>query len=754
MNDDKHHGDAPTSDTIEHLPDRPAATRSAAAGMGTLQTEVYKREWRESLLFRRHEASDAEDKGAASRTISGFSSLRDVALAFGDDDEAGARARRRDRKPVRAKAADVASRLLLARAIDSSPRLLDELRSSTPVVVVDVPDGQVLDRMKACWADVVFPGENRLSNIAGTDAINERATATFLVLYEVPKAKDKADRQRRALAALSLPLPMLAFSPMGSGYLPEVVLKACSHRIETPRLDATIIALTIRVVTGRPCRWTLPADVAGEVGLDDLVIAVRSDRSPDECLDELRRLHRGKDLRKPSRDLSLDQLHGLGEARIWADATLADLTAWKSGTIPWSAVQNSICVVGPPGTGKTTFGRVFGAAAGLPVHLCTLATWQGSGEGHLGHLLRAMAQDFAKIRSAPSVVVIDEIDSFADRGSIKHSHKDYVVEVVNAFLTEVDAAKSTEGIVLIACTNDERRCDPALLRAGRFNPVVRIGLPDVDELELMMRVRLGGDLKAADLGDVAELAVGMTGADVEKLVNDAKRLARLAKRPMQVADLRDAIGVVDDRPPEMLWRTAVHEAGHIVADVVLSGILDVSATIAATSRSWGAYTRSASRFIEGTAGDYRVRIQVVLAGREAERLLLSSVSHGAGAEFGSDLSIATDLACAMAGSLGLAGPAPLVFLGPASDARNFLLFDEIREAVKVELSEAESACRTLLQRHRLGLEAVARRLLERGRIGGNEVAALLGMRGRQGGKLIDAPTSSDPDVENSWPART
>jgi len=105
------------------------------------------------------------------------------------------------------------------------------------------------------------------------------------------------------------------------------------------------------------------------------------------------------------------------------------------------------------------------------------------------------------------VIFIDEIDSFPDRNGVTHSHRDYVIEVVNALLEQIDGIAGREGVIVIGASNDLRRCDPALLRAGRLNQIVKISLPHPDELEKMLRVRLGSDLRDVDLRDLSELAV-------------------------------------------------------------------------------------------------------------------------------------------------------------------------------------------------------------------------------------------------------
>jgi hypothetical protein len=188
--------------------------------------------------------------------------------------------------------------------------------------------------------------------------------------------------------------------------------------------------------------------------------------------------------------------------------------------------------------------------------------------------------------------------------------------------------------------------------------------------------------------------------------------------------LRCALVEEDTRPTEQKWRTCVHEAAHITVDVIHFGPDNIFATTTATGSRFGASVRTRLRPAAGTRAEYRKRLQVILAGRVGEELLLGSGSHGAGGETGSDLERATSVAAAMAGSLGLSGPAPLTYLGAAADAHSFLAFPEIRETVNEELAAA-AACRALLEDHRAALEAVALTLSYNGRVDGAEVGAML-----------------------------
>jgi cell division protease FtsH len=237
--------------------------------------------------------------------------------------------------------------------------------------------------------------------------------------------------------------------------------------------------------------------------------------------------------------------------------------------------------------------------------------------------------------------------------------------------------------------------------------------------------------RTAYIQPIAELAIGMTGADVERSVKDARRAARQdGGRALSFDDLQKALVEDDDRPDELRWRSCVHEAAHIVVDVIHFGPQNVFARIAKMQGRFGMSARRNDGHASGTAVEYRKRLEVILAGRTAEELICGSASHGSGGVPDSDLDKATRLACAMVGSLGLAGPTPFTYLGPARDAGTLLAFAEIRAAVHQELSEAARSCALLLKENRSALAAVARRLAAQGRIDGVQVAALLAERGR------------------------
>lgn len=712
-----------------------------ASLMGGLEATTYRRLWRASARYRRSlqrcaaasvieaETIDRDPRDSRPRTGT-WRSLREVTERLESfNTSIGSAQSRGNRSPVSSPVSPVfaAASLLFARAFDLRRDLLEEIHGGAPTILIDVADSVMLSQVKNAWQEILLDDGARPVKSYEARKSRPPMNIRYLIIDEIPKASLKQSQEEAAFEALSSVRPLIAISPIAKRCLPDILTRAATARVDLPGLDAPTIARIIRIVTGRVCRDYISPDLAQRVQSADLVIAIRPDRTPAQCVAELERLTTEKQRMRDSRDLSLADLHGLGEARAWAHSAISDIKAWKEGRIPWSQLSSGIALVGPAGCGKTTFASVFCQEAGLHMVSASLAKWQSAGEAHLGHLLRAMRQDFEEARAnAPSCIFIDEIDSFPERAGVTHRFRDYVVEVVNALLAEIDGIKGRDGVIVVGASNDIRRCEPALLRAGRLETLVSIGRPDTRELERMLRVRLRNDLQEEDLWSIAEAMVGMVGADVERVVKDARRLARQEDdRPIAMGDLREALRPNRDLSNEERWRFCVHEAAHLVAQVLHFGSAGVFANTVSVGSRGGMTLRASPVPSAGILEDYRKYLQVGLAGRTGEELLLGALSHAAGGAKGSDLEVATSLAASMVGSLGLVGDDHITYFGERGDTEKLLSFAEVRRAVARELAAAAAATKSLLAPRRAAIESIAKRLFDRGRISGEEAASIL-----------------------------
>lgn len=237
----------------------------------------------------------------------------------------------------------------------------------------------------------------------------------------------------------------------------------------------------------------------------------------------------------------LARVPGIGsEIEGWARCLVRDLQLFKRGALPWSEVDRGALLFGPPGTGKTTFASALAEEAGVPLVICGHGVWQE--KGHQGDMLRAMRASFAEARAqAPALLFIDEMDSFPPRGSGRRDHDAYTRQVVNALLAEMDGIGTREGVVIIAACNDATMVDPALVRAGRLDHRFEMSLPARTSIEAILRVHLRHELRDEPLADIAAIAHGMSGAELEAAVRAARKAARLYGRPMRRGDLLVAV---------------------------------------------------------------------------------------------------------------------------------------------------------------------------------------------------------------------
>jgi len=426
---------------------------------------------------------------------------------------------------------------------------------------------------------------------------------------------------------------------------------------------------------------------------------------------------------------TLERLHGMDAAVAWGLALRDSLQAYAAGTLPWSEVDVGCLLSGPPGVGKTTFARGLAASCGVRLIYASYSIWLGSGGGHQGTMLRAMRESFAEAKEErPTILFIDELDSFPDRAALRHSWRTWDTQVVNALLAEMDGIQGREGVVLVAACNHLHLVDPALVRSGRLDRHIRIPLPTQPALEKILREHLGTDLTGIELSSPAVAAVGSTGADCERFVRGARRRARAAGREMELSDLMAEIHGEETRRADELRTVATHEAGHAVAICTLfPGALQAVSLRHADGRLGSTLAAS----IEGhtvSAEDIHDRIVCLLAGRAAEEVLLGKPTAGAGGGPDSDLGKATWLAVMAGASFGLSEIDGLVWRASPDegDLPGILAaYPKFSAQARTTLDVAYAEARALVEGRRAAVEALADVLLERRAIVGAEAATIV-----------------------------
>ena len=409
-------------------------------------------------------------------------------------------------------------------------------------------------------------------------------------------------------------------------------------------------------------------------------------------------------------------------------------------------IPKGVLLVGPPGTGKTLLAKAVAGEADTAFLSISGSDFVEMYVGVGASRVRDLFEQAKK--QSPAIVFIDEIDAVGrQRGSGLGGGHAEREQTLNQLLVEMDGFAANEGVVVLAATNRADILDPALLRPGRFDRQIYVGLPDIKGREEVLKVHAKGKPLAedVDLKKLAQGTAGFTGADLENLINEGALLAgRRNSRFITMKDLQDAeIKVIAG--PEKRSRvipqherelTAWHEAGHAVVMHVLPGQDPVSQITIVPRGQAGGMTialpeedRSylSKRYMED-------RIVSLLGGRVAEKLCLGDISTGAS----NDIQRATAIARKMVASYGMSdslGPVSFengqeeVFIGRSmGHGRGYseAVAAHIDEEVKTIVDGAYRRCEAILTEHRAALDAVAAFLLEHETMEREEFLAVFG----------------------------
>ena len=338
-------------------------------------------------------------------------------------------------------------------------------------------------------------------------------------------------------------------------------------------------------------------------------------------------------------------------------------------------IPKGVLLVGPPGTGKTLLAKAVAGEADVKFLSISgsdfVEMYVGVGASRVRDLFLQAKKE------APAIVFIDEIDAVGrQRGSGLGGGHDEREQTLNQLLVEMDGFGSNEGVVVLAATNRVDILDPALLRPGRFDRQVYVGLPDIKGREEILTIHAHNKPLAedVDLGQVAKGTPGFTGADLENLLNEAALLAgRQDKMAIDKAAIDEAVIKViagtekHSRviPEQERKLTAYHEAGHAVVMRALPQHDPVhQITIVPRGQAGGMTISLPDEDRSYLSREYMIQqIVSLLGGRAAEQLMLGDISTGAS----NDIQRATSLARKMVGTYGMSDKLGTVAFDAGSD---------------------------------------------------------------------------------------
>jgi SpoVK/Ycf46/Vps4 family AAA+-type ATPase len=430
--------------------------------------------------------------------------------------------------------------------------------------------------------------------------------------------------------------------------------------------------------------------------------------------------------------MTLEDMHGYGEAKNWGVQLAQDIDGWRQSLITWDDVDRGALLYGPPGCGKTIFAKGLAGSCGVELVVASAARWQA--KGHLGDYLKAMRSSFDEARrKSPAILFIDEFDSIGSRESATGSdHHDYKRQAINALLECLDPSEGREGVVVVGATNDLDAIDPALLRAGRLEVTIEIPLPDDMARTAILRQHLRGHKIDGDLASFVSASRGWSGADIEKLARDARRLSRRYDVPMSENALMTVLPARRALSATEMRRMAVHEAGHALVCVLLSAAhlthvyIEDHVSENGAHQVLGKACFTPQEDVVRTIEFYLDRIAMLLGGIAAETVVYGGHCDGAGGAANSDLALASDIATMIERHFGL-GESLLVDLGKGRRPLEGLRARdvELRRLVDVRLKAQFERVTSILCGYRAELEHLVELLVTKGRVEGDEVRAVV-----------------------------
>ena len=441
---------------------------------------------------------------------------------------------------------------------------------------------------------------------------------------------------------------------------------------------------------------------------------------------------------------SFKDVAGLTEEKEEVKELIDFLKSPKKFQAMGARIPKGVLLVGPPGTGKTLLARAVAGEAKVPFYYISGSDFVELFVGIGASRVRDMFKQ-AKM-NAPCLIFIDEIDAVGrQRGTGLGGGHDEREQTLNQLLTEMDGFGPHEGIIVIAATNRPDVLDPALLRPGRFDRQVTVGLPDKNARMEILKVHARNKTldKNVTLEFLAKRTPGFSGADLENLLNEAALLTvRRGKKCITMSEIDEATDRVIMGPAKVTKKytekekklVAYHEAGHAVVGLKLEGANDVQKITIIPRGQAGGYTMMTPKeeTFTSTKDELLESICGLLGGRVAEEIQFKEITTGAHDDFKKATKIArsmvTEYGMSKLGPMMLEEPSGNTFLGrDYTKNRNIsdIVAHEIDEEMRSIINECYAKTKKILKENKDLLDLIATTLLEEETITKEQIDSLV-----------------------------
>lgn len=405
-------------------------------------------------------------------------------------------------------------------------------------------------------------------------------------------------------------------------------------------------------------------------------------------------------------------------------------------------MPHGILLGGPPGTGKTLLAKATAGEANVPFYFVSASSFVELFVGMGAKRVRQVISEARK--NSPAIIFIDELDAIGrTRGSGIGGGHDEREQTLNQLLVEMDGMKENSGLLFIAATNRTDVLDPALIRPGRFDRIITVGLPDVKEREEILKLHAKGKRfeSNVDFANIAKRTPGFSGAQLENVINEAVLLSiREDTKVINLYQIDEAIDRVMSGPAkksrtitkEELTMVAYHEAGHAVVGIKVPGGNKVQKITIIPRGNAGGYNlmMPENEKYNYSKADLYATIASFMGGRAAEEIIYGDNKISTGAA--DDIKKATSIARRMVTQFGMSDLGPIEyqsdegspFLGKTL-ASNSSLSNQVNHEIELEIRKIiftakEQATKIIKQNIEL-LELIKESLLKKETIVGEEI---------------------------------